>query len=69
VSGFLCAHRKTEPDKKKAILESARKLENEPEGKQILTLFRMDRVEVYKPEYLKSTEELLARHKELLKKR
>jgi ABC-type phosphate/phosphonate transport system substrate-binding protein len=68
VFGFLCGHRKADPKMKEAIMESAKSLDKEPEGKQILTLFRMDSVVVIKPEHLKSCEVLLHEYHELLKK-
>ncbi len=68
IYGFFCIHKDVDSTTRQAIMKAGRALGREVEGKQILTLFRFDAVEPYKPEYIKSAIELLREYDDLKKR-
>jgi ABC-type phosphate/phosphonate transport system substrate-binding protein len=65
LSGVVCM-RKDFYDKYKDTLETTLKaFSTEPQGKQIMTLFKINRLVPYKPEYLETVESLLREHLDL----
>ena len=66
--GLICFPAGTDPEKKQAVREGALALHPYPRGRQILTLFRVDRVALFKPEFLEPVMTLIA-EKEALEAR
>lgn len=65
LTGVVCM-RKDFYDKYKDNLDTALKaFYTEPQGKQIMTLFRIKKLVPYKPEYLETAEALLREHRDL----
>jgi len=62
----VIAVRKELPARHKEIVrEVLSTLDRDAQGKQLLTLFRMDRLVPYRPEYMANMEELLREHRDL----
>jgi len=63
--GFLnlisCFHRDFDPEVKRAVMDKAYLLHENPGGQQILTLFRMDKAIPFDPSYLRDLETLVER--------
>ena len=57
---------KESTDRLSAILDLIEDLHQLPEGRQLLTIFRVERQEHFHPSYLDGTNALIARHKALL---
>jgi ABC-type phosphate/phosphonate transport system substrate-binding protein len=67
--GFFFIRRNVDPRMKEAIMEAGRFVGQDTEGKQLLTLFRLDGVEPFRPEHMKPSMDLLNDHDALLRKR
>jgi len=65
IHSIVCLSRNSDEEVKKAILDTAFKLGNDTAGKQILTLFQMDRVALYKQSYLEAMTALAREHHDL----
>jgi ABC-type phosphate/phosphonate transport system substrate-binding protein len=70
VSSILCLSRKGWPSEqyREDLLAALRDLHLEPEGRQILMLFKIHRLEPFKESYLGSLKELRAKYKRILPK-
>jgi ABC-type phosphate/phosphonate transport system substrate-binding protein len=58
IIGFICVRKDCDENMRRAFIESGISLEKETEGRQMLTLFRLDRVAPYKPSYILNMERL-----------
>jgi len=67
IYGFFCCVRGNDPEVRRAFMETALKLGSEAEGRQILTLFRVDSIEPFKPDALNECLELYREHEKLRK--
>jgi ABC-type phosphate/phosphonate transport system substrate-binding protein len=67
IYGFFCAVRGIEPEVRRAFMETGMKLGDEAEGRQILTLFRVDGIVPFRPELLHQCLDLYREHKKLQK--
>jgi phosphonate transport system substrate-binding protein len=63
LAGGVIVFRPTYEEKhKELMMEVLEKLEEDPQGKQLLKLFRMSRLHPFKPEYLMTVETLFRQH-------
>jgi ABC-type phosphate/phosphonate transport system substrate-binding protein len=69
IIGFFCARKGTDEYMRQSFIESGLSLEKEVEGRQILTLFRLDRVSLYKSGYISTTEKLSREYETLMRKK
>lgn len=67
VNGIMCINKNLDEDVKKLTLDTAQKLSQTASGKQILTLFKSEGLVKFKPEYIKSTKELVDKYKQINK--
>jgi len=67
IFGFFCAVRGIEPEVRRAFIETGIKLSDEVEGRQILTLFRVDGIVRFKPELMYHVQALFREHERLRK--
>ncbi len=66
--GLLCFSRSLSDETKSILARKIHELPDEPEGKQMLTLFRINGIQKYEPHDLITTKELLMEYSTLLKK-
>jgi phosphonate transport system substrate-binding protein len=65
LTGVISFRRDFSPELKSQVIDSALKLQTLPQGKQILTLFKVDKFFPCKPTHFDSVIELLQEHKKL----
>ena len=63
--GITCYRKNFDPEDRKELMASALKLHETAKGQQILTLFKVDRIVLFKPEFLKTAEGLLEEYQRL----
>jgi phosphonate transport system substrate-binding protein len=68
LEGMMCFPHNGDWEKREVLLDSALQLHSDPEGQQVLTLFGLDRAEVFEPSYLDNVEELVKEY-DILKER
>jgi ABC-type phosphate/phosphonate transport system substrate-binding protein len=65
VGGVISLRADFDPSQKDRVIGILESLDKDPQGKQLLRLFRVDRLAPFRGEYLVSTEAMLAEHAEL----
>ncbi len=65
---LFCVRKDYDDESKKIILDVVKTLHLDPKGRQMLLLFRKDRVLPFKPEYIESVEALIKEYNELKKR-
>lgn len=66
VNLLVCGTKNLEPEHRRWVLQELATLNDNPEGQQALTIMQMKRFFLYEPNYLKATEALYERHRQLL---
>ncbi len=67
LTGVVCLRKDYYHAHKEMIDETLKALYSEPQGQQIMKLFRINRLVPFKQEYLKTTEVLLSEHRDLVR--
>jgi phosphonate transport system substrate-binding protein len=68
VHSVSCFRKNTDSDIRKAVLNAAMSLDKDSYGRQVLTLFQLNRVAVYEPKYLEYLSSLVNDHSEMKKR-
>ncbi|NVN91310.1 MAG: PhnD/SsuA/transferrin family substrate-binding protein [Desulfuromonadales bacterium] len=63
VTGILAVRKDLQSSKRDAIVKSSLEMHNDPKGKQIMTVFRINRMVPFKDEHLASIEKVLREHR------
>jgi ABC-type phosphate/phosphonate transport system substrate-binding protein len=66
LTGVVCLRKDLYQKKEKIVSEALKALYTEPQGKQLMSLFRVNKLVPFKDEYLESVESLLREHRYLM---
>lgn len=68
LTGIVAVRKDSTNERRNALLEAIQHLQSEPRGRQLLTLFRINRLIPFKAEHLASVEQLLKEHRACMEK-
>jgi ABC-type phosphate/phosphonate transport system substrate-binding protein len=68
LTGIVAVRKDSTNERRNALLDAIQQLQSEPRGRQLLTLFRINRLIPFKEEHLATVEQLLKKHRACMKK-
>lgn len=68
LTGVIAVRKDSTSERRNALLDAIQQLQFEPRGRQLLTLFRINRLIPFKAEHLASVEQLIKEHRDIAEK-